>query len=143
MKKAGLLLAVTILAAGAAGAQGSGAPVFPPFGFDMSAMDRSSRPGDDFFRYANGDYLARTEIPADRPIACAFEMTDRTDRQLKTLLEEASSGVGEQPTDLRARSAPSTRRSWIRRRSSASARAQSRPSSTRSATPRPRRRSPA
>ncbi len=104
MKKAGLLLAVTILAAGAAGAQGSSAPVFPPFGFDMSAMDRSSRPGDDFFQYANGNYLARTEIPADRPIASRrFEMTDRTDQQLKTLLEEASSGAGEQPTDLKGK----------------------------------------
>ena len=36
MKKVGLLLAVTILAAGAASAQGPSAPVFPPFGFDMS-----------------------------------------------------------------------------------------------------------
>ena len=72
MKKAGLLLAFTILAAGAAGAQGSGRPVFPPFGFDMSAVDPSTRPGDDFFQYANGKYLARTEIPADRPICRDF-----------------------------------------------------------------------
>jgi len=104
MKKAGLLLAFTILAAGAAGAQGSGRPVFPPFGFDMSAVDPSTRPGDDFFQYANGKYLARTEIPADRPIASRrFEMTDRTDQQLKTLLEEAANGGGDQPSDLKGK----------------------------------------
>ena len=104
MKKAGLLLAVTILAAGAAAAQGAGTPVFPPFGFDMSAVDPSTRPGDDFFQYANGNYLARTEIPADRPIASRrLDMTDRTDLKLKALLEEAANGVGEQPTDLKGK----------------------------------------
>jgi predicted metalloendopeptidase len=29
-------------------------------------MDRSVKPGDDFYRYANGDWLKRAEIPPDR-----------------------------------------------------------------------------
>jgi putative endopeptidase len=103
MKKAGLLLFFT-MAATAAAAQSPGVPVFQPFGFDASAVDPSTRPGDDFFQYANGSYLARTEIPADRPIASRrLEMTDRTDRQLKSLLEEAANGVGEQPSDLKGK----------------------------------------
>ena len=36
------------------------------WGFDMTGMDRSVRPGDDFFAYANGAWASRTEIPADR-----------------------------------------------------------------------------
>ena len=104
MKRIGLLLGFTILTAGIATAQGTNAPVFPPYGFDATAVDRSTRPGDDFFQYANGAYLARTQIPADRPIASRrFDMTDRTDQQLKILLEEAENGVGEQPADVKGK----------------------------------------
>jgi putative endopeptidase len=37
------------------------------FGLDLSARDLTVRPGDDFFRYANGHWLDTHEIPADRP----------------------------------------------------------------------------
>src|SRR5688500_983649 len=36
------------------------------FGVDVSLMDASIRPGDDFYGYANGKWLASFEIPADR-----------------------------------------------------------------------------
>jgi putative endopeptidase len=104
MKCAALLLGFTMLAGSAAVAQESRAPVFPPYGFDATAVDASTRPGDDFFQHANGAYLARAQIPADRPsVTRRLEMTDRTDQQLKTLLEEAASGVGEQPNDLKGK----------------------------------------
>jgi len=35
-------------------------------GLDFAGMDPSVAPGDDFFRYANGRWLATTEIPPDR-----------------------------------------------------------------------------
>ncbi|MGA8206169.1 MAG: M13 family metallopeptidase, partial [Woeseiaceae bacterium] len=35
-------------------------------GIDESAMDPAVRPGDDFYEYANGGWMQRTEIPADR-----------------------------------------------------------------------------
>src|SRR5690242_7427125 len=101
MKKSAYLLFSGILFASAAMAQDRAEPVYPPFGFDLTAFDRTTKPGDDFFQFANGSYLARTEIPADRPMASRrLEMTDRTDQQLKTLLEGAANGVGEQPADL-------------------------------------------
>jgi len=104
MKRTALLLGFTILAAGAAVAQGAKTPIFPPNGFDTTAVDRSTRPGDDFFQYANGGYLARVQIPADRPaVTRRLEMTDRTDQQLKALLEEAANGVGEQPTEVKGK----------------------------------------
>ena len=82
----------------ASGAQA--VPLYAPWGYDLTAFDRATQPGDDFFQYANGAYLARTAIPADRPIASRrFDMTDRMDQQLKTLLEDAANGVGAAPTD--------------------------------------------
>jgi len=35
-------------------------------GLDLSGMDRTVRPGQDFFTHANGAWLKATEIPADR-----------------------------------------------------------------------------
>ena len=35
-------------------------------GIDPTNMDKSVKPGDDFFEYANGQWIGRTEIPADR-----------------------------------------------------------------------------
>ena len=41
-------------------------PRYGTWGFDVSGMDTSVKPGDDFFAYANGKWAARTEIPSDR-----------------------------------------------------------------------------
>src|SRR5438105_8824272 len=53
-----------------AGCSGSGtAPQPAPASthdIDITAMDTSVAPGDDFFRYANGGWLKKTEIPPDR-----------------------------------------------------------------------------
>jgi putative endopeptidase len=35
-------------------------------GIDLAGMDRAVKPGDDFFSYANGTWVKRTAIPADR-----------------------------------------------------------------------------
>ena len=40
-------------------------PIVSP-GLDLSGMDRTVRPGQDFFTHANGAWLKATEIPADR-----------------------------------------------------------------------------
>lgn len=47
-------------------AAATSAPRFGTWGFDVSGRDESAKPGDDFFRYANGGYLKRTTIPDDR-----------------------------------------------------------------------------
>ena len=36
------------------------------FGLDLTTEDRSVSPGDDFYRYAEGGWLARAVIPADQ-----------------------------------------------------------------------------
>jgi putative endopeptidase len=82
-------------------AQGTGSgPYYKPSGLDLTAKDTTTKPGDDFFQYANGAYLARSVIPADRPtVSRRFEMTDRMEAQLHQLLQEAANGVAEQPAD--------------------------------------------
>lgn len=50
------------------------APLAPPpapapasvSGIDLAGMDRAVVPGDDFFAFANGTWMKKTEIPADR-----------------------------------------------------------------------------
>jgi len=96
------LLAATVMAAPAFGQ--SGAAYYPPSGFDLSAIDPSTKPGDDFFQYANGKYLDRSVIPADRPtVSRRFEMTDRMEANVHQLLQQAASGVGDQPSDVRGK----------------------------------------
>ena len=45
---------------------GTGAEPTQPAGLDLAGMNKAVKPGDDFFRYANGTWLDKTEIPADR-----------------------------------------------------------------------------
>jgi hypothetical protein len=50
-------------------ATGEAGPVsrqFGAWGFDLNARDLTAKPGDNFYRYANGSYLNRLTIPADR-----------------------------------------------------------------------------
>ena len=66
------------------------APTFRPWGFDASGMDRSVRPGDDFFRFANGGWVDRTEIPADRSRFGSFHvLAEQAEQQSRAILEAA------------------------------------------------------
>ena len=66
------------------------------WGFDLAGADTSTRPGDDFFRYANGTWLNKTQIPPDKPAySLRLAMSDLTEQRLKDILETA----GAQPGD--------------------------------------------
>jgi putative endopeptidase len=70
-------------------------PLYPPAGIDMSATDPAVRPGDSFFDYCNGAWLARTAIPADLPSMTAGQMMrDATEAQVRVLLETAAMQPG-------------------------------------------------
>src|SRR6516164_9770397 len=61
----------------------------PPL--DPKNMDRSVKPGDDFFRYANGAWIKRTEIPPEYSRWGAFnELIERNNDALHTIADEAS-----------------------------------------------------
>src|SRR5438094_963549 len=60
------------------------------WGFDLSGADTSTKPGDDFFRYANGTWIDKTQIPPDKPAySLRLAMTDLTEQRLKEMLETA------------------------------------------------------
>ena len=41
-------------------------PEIGDFGFDLTGMDKSVQPGDDFYAFANGTWAKNTQIPADK-----------------------------------------------------------------------------
>jgi len=97
-----LLAAALALAASLAAAADK--PALPPFGFDLAGRDTATRPGNDFFQYANGRYVARAVIPADESaISRRSGMTREIDNRLHTLVEQLSHEVAEQPGDLRGK----------------------------------------
>jgi len=60
-------------------------------GLDPAAIDSSVRPGDDFFRHANGRWLATTEIPPDRSSwGVSGELEERLRLQTREILEAAA-----------------------------------------------------
>ena len=94
---AGLLALTLVQAAPAQPAR----PQYGAWGYDLSAMDRSVKPGDDFNRYANGAWLDRTTIPADKPAASLrYDMSDLAESRLHGLMEAAAAKAGVQPATL-------------------------------------------
>jgi hypothetical protein len=59
----GLTLALLIAAALSTSAQNT--PGGHALGIDVAGMDRAVRPQDDFFRFVNGAWADRTQIPPD------------------------------------------------------------------------------
>jgi putative endopeptidase len=60
------------------------------WGVDLSARDTSVKPGDDFQKYASGAWLAKTDIPADKPsVGSFYEVFDLTQDQMKDLVTSA------------------------------------------------------
>src|SRR5918993_3782998 len=58
-------------------------------GIDLTTIDRSARPQDDLFLHANGGWLAKTEIPADKASWGSFDMLfDKSQNDLRVLTEE-------------------------------------------------------
>ena len=68
-------------------------PRYGTWGFDTSGMDRSVRPGDDFFKFANGKWDEATQIPGDRTRYGNFnKLRDLSENRLHAILEEAKAG---------------------------------------------------
>src|ERR1051325_1033484 len=67
-------------------------------GIDLADMDLAVSPRDDFYRFANGGWLDRVVIPADRSGYDVFvELTDRTIAQQLSLLRAAVGPGGAVP----------------------------------------------
>src|SRR5204862_8158974 len=68
-------------------------PKYGTWGFDMSGMDRSVKPGDDFFKFANFKWAERTEIPADRTRFGNFDkLSVLSEARQHAILDDAVAG---------------------------------------------------
>src|SRR5262245_41663005 len=105
-QSAGTKLGLTVLVLGALAspltAQSAAAPpMYGAWGFDTAGADHATRPGDDFFRFANGGWIDRTTIPADKPsYSLRWVMSDTTEVRLRHLMETAAEHASGHPTDL-------------------------------------------
>ncbi|MDX2274986.1 MAG: M13 family metallopeptidase [Hyphomonadaceae bacterium] len=89
-----------LLGAGCATSSGStaaprAAAAIGSFGVDLAAMDPNVKPGDDFFRHVNGQWLDTTQIPADRTRWGTFDiLREKSDREQREIIEEVAATGG-------------------------------------------------
>src|SRR5437879_5336845 len=67
---------------------------YGPWGFDLTGLDSSTKPGDDFFRYANGAWYDRTRIAPDRDSnGIDRVLNDSVELRIRDILERGQNGV--------------------------------------------------
>ncbi len=87
--RAAYTVASLVMAYGAAFAQSTEKQQKP--GINLEYMDKSVKPGDDFFRYVNGTWVAQTEIPGDKTRWGSFdELRENTNRDALEILKAAA-----------------------------------------------------
>lgn len=95
------LVAALVLTIPSAGISQEAAPVLS--GIDFAGMDRSVRPGDDFYAYANGAWQRGVTIPLDRSwIGVPIAMQEKTSRDIRAIIESAARQPGSRIGDLYA-----------------------------------------
>ena len=73
-------------------AEGAAKPKIGDFGFDLTGMDKSVQPGDDFYAYANGTWAKNTPIPADKSTYGMFTaLADLSQTRTREILDVAKS----------------------------------------------------
>ena len=92
---AAALLVLTIAACSRSQEPAPAAPPPPPkagigaWGFDLTGMDSSVKPGDDFYKYANGKWLETNTIPPDLTRWGAFsELAIEAEEQIQAIIKE-------------------------------------------------------
>ncbi len=85
------MLAIALLWALTACAGTPPPPAAPTSGLLLSGFDRQVRAQNDLFRFANGQWLQTTEIPADRTRVGAFDtLDDQSELHLRTIVEQSA-----------------------------------------------------
>jgi endothelin-converting enzyme/putative endopeptidase len=85
-----LLLGAAFLAAPALGAEPA-KPRYGSWGVDETLIDRSVKPGDDFFGYALGAWLRDAPFPSDKArIGYNYDLPDETEREVRRMVEDAA-----------------------------------------------------
>jgi putative endopeptidase len=70
-------------------------PAVGSFGVDLTQMDATVRPGDDFYGYVNGVWLKTFQIPADRArYGTGTSVSEKTEADVRTIVEELAANRG-------------------------------------------------
>jgi len=69
-----------------------------PHGVDLTVLDKTCKPCEDFYRFANGEWLTKNPIPAAYPRWGRFdELADRNRELLHQILESAAANPNQAP----------------------------------------------
>ncbi len=91
--------ALCVLTASAAATDAPSSGGFGAWGFDSGGMNRSIKPGDDFFDYANGTFVKNMAIPSDQTRYGTFVMLrDLSEARTHQILEQAAAKAPAEPT---------------------------------------------
>ena len=81
---------------------GQNASIQEVHGIAVDNIERSVRPGDDFYRFANGNWIKRVEIPADRAGIDVFtRLSDLSSQRSADLIKELSTSNPPAGSNLR------------------------------------------
>ena len=73
------------------------------WGLDLTSNDKTVKPGDDFYRYADGKWLDTAQIPADRTSWGSFvELADQAEHQVRTIAESLPADAPQGSTQQKA-----------------------------------------
>jgi len=79
-----------------------GKPEVGTFGFSVTGMDRSVAPGDDFVRYAVGEWIDTTEIPPDRSsVGSVSVIKEKASARVRDIIEETAKANAPEGSDTR------------------------------------------
>ena len=96
------LLSVAVLTAASAQSAAPAADAALTHGIAVVNMDPAVKPGDDFYLYANGSWIARTQIPADRAGLGVFSiLDDLSSKRTNQLIENAAQSNSAAGTNAR------------------------------------------
>lgn len=82
-------VAVIALTAPALSKDARTGPRYGAFGIDLTSQQKTTRPGDDFWTFANGGWAARTQIAADRTSAGYWTlMSDESEANVRAIVTD-------------------------------------------------------
>ncbi|MES2293487.1 MAG: M13 family metallopeptidase [Pseudomonadota bacterium] len=94
------LLTASLLGAPALAADAPHKPQFGSFGVDLSSMDKSVKPGENFFLYVNGKWLKTATIPPDRSQTGSFQdLQILSEQRMRTIVGELEKKPYDQLSD--------------------------------------------
>jgi putative endopeptidase len=83
------LVTASLFAIAAPTAGDAAKPVYGDWGYNAAAMDRSVKPGDDFWAYVNGTWDKTTQIAADKASAGPFDtLYDESQKDVRKIVED-------------------------------------------------------